>query len=128
MYYFKRIGIIFKNDLFTLIFSIIWILLKILKNHYFHLLFHACHEVQFKKNLTNQNRKDISGWRIWQHSPEWQNHRKEGKICFKNFAAFSWMIKIQEIKTSDWKNWFHYIKWQKHKIRTHCCLQKLAPF
>ena len=63
-----------------------------------------------------------------QHSPEWQNHRKEEQICFSIFAAFSRMIKTQKRITSDWKNWFHYIKWQKHKIRTHCCLQKLTPF
>ena len=63
-----------------------------------------------------------------QHSPEWQNHRKEEQICFSIFATFSRMIKTQKRRTSDWKNWFHYIKWQKHKIRTHCCLQKLAPF
>ena len=63
-----------------------------------------------------------------QHSPEWQNHRKEEQICFSIFAAFSRMIKTQKRRASDWKDWFHYIKWQKHKIRTHCCLQKLTPF
>ena len=63
-----------------------------------------------------------------QHSPEWQNHRKEEQICFNMFAAFSKMIKTQKRRTSDWKNWFHYIKQQKQKINTHCWLQKLAPF
>ena len=50
-----------------------------------------------------------------QHSPEWQNTRKEEQTCFSIFAAFSRMIKTQKRRTSDWKNWSHYIKWQKHK-------------
>ena len=35
MYYFKRIGILSKNALFTPIFWILWTVLKIISNHYF---------------------------------------------------------------------------------------------
>ena len=82
--------------------------------------------IQEKSNKPKQ--KGHTCLKSLQHSPEWQNHRKEEQICFNIFAAFFRMIKTQKRRTSDWKNWFHYIKWQKHKIRTHCCLQKLTPF
>ena len=102
-YYFKIIGILSKNAQFTPIFCIIWTVLKILSNHYFHPLFHACHQVEFKKNVSNQNRKDISAWRTSnillnakttekksrfvskssQHSSEWQSHKKEELLIEK---------------------------------------------
>ena len=91
MYYFKRTGIFSNNDPLTPIFCIIWSTLKILTNHYFHPLFQACYQVQFKKNLTNKTermyllkklgkillngksieRKDRFVSKTLQHSPEW---------------------------------------------------------
>ena len=67
--------------------------------------------IQEKSNKPKQ--KGNTCLKNLQHSPEWQNHRKEEQISFKIFAVFSRMIKTQKRGTSDWKNWFHYIKWHK---------------
>ena len=109
------------------IFCVIWAVLKIISNQYFEPLFHTCHQVQLKKSLTKQNRKDSLLEKLatlsWMTKPQ-----KRRTDLFSIFAAFSRMIKTQKRRTSDWRKWFHYIKWQKHKIRAHCCLQKLTPF
>ena len=88
MYYFKRIDILSKNALFTPIFSIVWTVLKIISNHYFRALFHACHQVQFKKNLTNQNRKDTPAWITCNILLNDKTTEKKNRRCFKIFAAF----------------------------------------
>ena len=127
MYYFKGIGILSKNALFTPIFWIIWTVLKINSNHYFRPLFYACHQVQFKKNLTNQNRMNTPAWITcnisWITKPQ-----KRRTDLFQNLCSILKNEKTQKRRTSDWKKWFHYIKWQKHKTKTNYCLQKLAPF
>ena len=125
MYYFKRIGTLSKNALFTPIFCIIY------KNHLKSILLStlsclSSSATQEKPNIGKQ--KGHSWLKNLQHSPEWQNYRKEKQIYFSIFAAFSRIIKTQKRRTSDWKNWFYYIKWQKHKIRSHCFLQKLIEY
>ena len=128
MYYFKRTGIFSNNDPLTPIFCIIWPALKILTNHYFHPLFEACYQVQFKKNLTNKTERMYLFKKLGKILLNGKSIERKDRFVSKNKFGFSWMIKVQKRRTSDWKNWFHYIKWQKYKIRTHCCLQKLALF
>ena len=127
MYYFKGTGTLAKNALFTPIFCIMY--MNCSENHLKSILLStlsclSSSATQEKPNIGKQ--KGHSWLKNLQHSPEWQNYRKEKQIYFSIFAAFSRIIKTQKRRTSDWKNWFYYIKWQKHKIRSHCFLQKLT--
>ena len=89
--------------LYLPLFCIIWTVLKIISNHYFHTLFHTSHQVQFKKNLTNQNSKNTPSWKNCNillndkttekknrfvskslvHSPEYKDKKKEELLIEK---------------------------------------------
>ena len=100
-YYFKKICILSKNALFIPIFCIIFgTVLKIISNHYFHPLFHSCHQVQFKKNLTYQNKKDTPAWKtcniILNDKTTEKKNRFVSKSSWKTLVPCYWITKTQK--------------------------------